>query len=229
MGRIHQTRESEQCSLVRTQRRARRIPARESPRVLGADEQPVGDVLEPAAREQCVESIHSAALQRRVEHLASAIGAQHGRVAIGERAPHGTRACAQRKVAEQVAAESMDRADARRIHFYRKVAPTGRAERRTQLALEIRCRLVGERDGGDLLERERRRHRRDPSTLSDDGHPQLMADRLDDRRRLAGTSAGVDEQMTTRLDDATLRVRERHHARWSLGPPGIRQTSRAGQ
>ena len=133
------------------------------------------------------------------------------------------------KIAQEVAAEPVDGADPCRIDLGGEVAAPGCAKRGPELPLEIGRGLVGERDRGDLLERQRRREPGDRSTLRVHVHAELMTERLHDRRRLAGAGAGVDEQVSGRLDDTALGGPERLGHQTSTGPPGMRQMSRAGQ
>ena len=229
MRGIHPRREFEQGALMRSQRVRVRRPARETSGVLGALEQPFRHVLQAAARHEFAQPLDVVALERGVQRLARTVGAEHRGFAVGERAAHGPRAGAQREVAQEVAAEPVDGADPCRIDLGGEVAAPGRAKRGPELPLEIGRGLVGERDRGDLLERQRRREPGDRSTFRVHFDAELMTERLHDRRRLAGAGAGVDEQVSGRLDDTALGGPERLRHQTSTGPPGMRQMSRAGQ
>ena len=191
---------------------------------------PLGDVSEPAPAQQFVQPGHVAGVDGVAKCFVRALDGQLRALALFHHPASRRRSRTQREVAQQVAAETVDGADARRVHLGGEFAALARTQRGSQLALEIGRCLVGEGDGRNLIERERRGHGSQRHAVDDHGNAEVMAECLHHGRRLSRTGAGVYQQMVALVgDDRHLGIGEPSHRPTSTGPPGMRQTSRAGQ
>ena len=223
-------REIKQRALVITKCRTARPPLGKPVTILRGLGDPLGDLLEFSIRQQRIEPGDILLLDRRSQSIVRGFERNRAGFAVLKHAARRPSASAQGKITKQVAAETVNRPDARRIDLGRKICAAAGTQRSPQFSLEIGGGLVRVGDCGDLFNRKRRGRSRHDFAIRRNRNAELPAKRLHNRCGFARARARGNKQMVgVAGDNLELSLREIHYHPDDTGPPGIRQMSRAAQ
>ena len=176
-----------------------RVPAQLAQRTAHLLDQPLG-ATSAAHRRRLEQQLHAlvAGIEPLEQQVVDALPLRRQRLVLVEHAEAGVDAETQRLLAQQPAAEGVDRADRCLLQLPQQALAGVRIlQRFAQLALEIDGRFLREGDRRDLAQRARPRAggQRPAGRVLAGGQPEQPEDLAHDRRRLTGAGVGHQQRV----------------------------------